>query len=474
MFKLRLTRRLALSLAMALGMLLAARPALAQPEVDEKSKEVLAQYGKFYSGLEGFKVKVTIKLEIEQKGQKQSQEFVQQFAAAKPNKFSYALNSDQGSAQIVSDGKEVSVYLSAFKKFAVESAPETFNALFQNPIILGSIGFGNAGGVMVSMLSDIPVEQLLSGAQKVEYGGEVELDGHKCHVIKATQEQFDWELWIDAGEQPLVRQFVPDLTKAFERLAKSNGGDSPYAGMKISNTVSYTNWDINPKFDEAVFAFNAPEDADPVDSLMELITGQPSDPAPHALVGKPAPQIELELLEGGHLNLESLRGEKIVILDFWATWCGPCVRAMPVIEKVAAKYADQGVALYAVNLREEADDIKAFIEENKLPEVKVALDKDGKVGNAYLATAIPQTVIVGKDGKVQVVKVGLSANLEESLGKDLEDLLAGKDLAAQTLAEAEQKAKERAEKKAKRAEAAKDAAARKAKEKKAEDASAPE
>ncbi len=446
----RTVRTIAFTLALIAGAALVSRTATAaDSEVDPKAKKVLDEFGKFYGKLDGFKVTVKIALTVEQKGQEQTQDFTQHFAAERPNKLSYKLESPQGGASIVSDGTNLSVFVTSFNKYAVEEAPPTFAELFQNPIILGSIGFGNAGGAMVAMLSDDPAGSLLDGTQTVQYGGIAELGEFKCHVIKATQEQFDWEIWIDAGKQPLVRQFVPDLKKAFARMAEG-GQKSPFADMKITNVVSYSDWQVGPKFDDADFAFKAPEDATKVDSLMEMITGRASaEPAPHALLGQPAPPIELELLGGGKLDLTSLKGKKIVILDFWATWCGPCVQAMPVIEKVAAKFKDKGVELYAVNLQEGDDEIKAFLEEAKLGDVSVALDRDGKTARAYLAEAIPQTVLVGKDGSVQVVKIGLSPNLEESLTKDLESLVEGKDLAAETLAAAKKKADAQAARKEK-------------------------
>lgn len=148
---------------------------------------------------------------------------------------------------------------------------------------------------------------------------------------------------------------------------------------------------------------------------------------PHPLLAKPAPSFKLELLDGGEFDLSQQKDKNIVILDFWATWCGPCVRVMPVMEEVANEYKDKGVILIAVNLRESPQKIRSFLQEQGLHPI-VALDKDGAVGTVYKAEFIPQTVIIDKDGIVQAVHVGALPNLKETLKKELNDLLAGKKL----------------------------------------------
>lgn len=441
----RLPSRLPLALAAWIAWAALASHAAAEPKVDAESQKVLDTFGKFFQGTKGFRVKANIALEIEQKGQKQSQDFLQNYAAQRPNQFAYSLDSPGGGATVVSDGKQLSVFFTGFNKYAVEDAPATWAEMFQNPILLGSISFGNAPTVVIATLSEDPGKKLVEKATSVESGGIVELGETKCHLLKVTAEEMDYQIWIDAGKQPLVRKFLPDLTKTFERMAKAQGAKSPFADVKVTNTVTYKDWEIDPKFGEDAFVFKAPEGAEKVGSFMEIVTGgrRPAEPELHALVGKPAPEIKLDLLDGGKLDLAGLK-DKVVILDFWATWCGPCVQAMPIIEKVAEKYKDKGVVLYAVNLQEKPDEIKAFLEEAKL-KLAVALDTDGATAGAYKADAIPQTVLVGKDGSVQVVHVGLSANLEEELDKEIQALLEGKNLAADSLAAAAKK-KEAAQK----------------------------
>lgn len=152
-------------------------------------------------------------------------------------------------------------------------------------------------------------------------------------------------------------------------------------------------------------------------------------PGPHPLLAKPAPSFKLELLDGGEFDLSQQKDKNIVILDFWATWCGPCRRVMPIMEEVANEYKDKGVILIAVNLMESPKAIRSFLQRQGLHPT-VALDKDGAVGNAYKTQFIPQTVIIGKYGIVQAVHIGNLPNLKQTLKKELNDLLAGKKLAS--------------------------------------------
>jgi thiol-disulfide isomerase/thioredoxin len=433
---------------LAIVSLVALRAGGAEAKIAPEAQKAIDQFSKYYAGLKGFSVTVNIDLNVEQQGQKQNVKFVQKLAAERPDKFSYVYDGQVGGASVVSNGKEMSVFIKGFEKYSVEEAPKSISDIASNPLVMGILGMGNAGPITSALLNDDPAKSLLAKADAVEYGGTVELGEAKCHLIKATGKEMDWQLWIDAGDKPLVRQFVPDLTKAFEQMAKARGGKSPLANLKVMNTVRYDDWDVDPKFAADAFVFKAPEGAEKVDSLMEMLTGgaKPKEAEPHALLGKPAPPIDLELLDGGKLDLASFKDKNVVILDFWATWCGPCVQAMPIIDKVAEKFKDKGVRLFAVNLQEKPDEIQTFLKEAEL-KVDVALDKEGSVAAAYLANAIPQTVLVGKDGSVQVVKIGVSPDLEESLTGDLEALVAGKNLAAETLAKA--KTKKEADAKAK-------------------------
>lgn len=170
----------------------------------------------------------------------------------------------------------------------------------------------------------------------------------------------------------------------------------------------------------------------PLVFLLFVIAGLPGcgdRGAGHSLLGQKAPPFSARMLDGGSFDLAQHLDGKVVVLDFWATWCGPCVRALPIISEVAASFKDQGVEFYAVNLGDEPEAVQQFLAEHKLS-VPVLLDRDSKIGELYKAEAIPQTVIIGKDGVVQVVHVGFSANLQSELSGELDALVKGKKIAA--------------------------------------------
>ena len=139
------------------------------------------------------------------------------------------------------------------------------------------------------------------------------------------------------------------------------------------------------------------------------------------LVGKPAPEVNLGMLQvDEHFQLSAHLGQ-IVVMDFWATWCGPCLEVMPQVEQVVAEFAEEEVVMVAINLEERRELVEAVLERRGL-NLPVALDRDGVAAARYEANSIPQTVVVGPDGMVERVFVGSHRNFAEQLRIALREL----------------------------------------------------
>lgn len=119
--------------------------------------------------------------------------------------------------------------------------------------------------------------------------------------------------------------------------------------------------------------------------------------------GDTAPDFTAALTDGSEFILSEQQG-KVVLLNFWATWCGPCVREMPAFEKLYGEYGED-VAILAVNCMESEDIVKAFQEENGYT-FPIACDPEGDISLKYPSQGIPYTLVIDKEGIIQKIYVG--------------------------------------------------------------------
>lgn len=119
--------------------------------------------------------------------------------------------------------------------------------------------------------------------------------------------------------------------------------------------------------------------------------------------GSEAPDFTAELTDGSGFTLSEHEG-KVILLNFWATWCAPCVGEMPAFEKLYEEYGDQ-IQILAVNSGEEKKIVDAFLEERNYT-FPIAYDVENEISEKYPSEGIPYTLVIGKDGKVQEIFVG--------------------------------------------------------------------
>ena len=387
------------------------------PALEPAVKELLDQTRAAYEKLNTLDLAGTYALDIDAAGQ--SKQFAAEFAATyqSPNKLRHEMRDD---VTVVSTGEKLFAHFLARNAFVGADAPKSradrlpapADELLreQNP----SLYLAAQGGA---------TDDYLAGASSVKRIADVNLaDGTTCTTIEFAYPDRDVQ-WLISPTTHLLRQVRIDMRKS---LAESN---VPRVN-RAAATIDYSKVQTDGPVDAAArFAWAAPAGATPLKpDAPELSGGGPSvagagggeGPAA-ALVGKPAPNFKLADASGKSVSLSDLKGS-VVVLDFWATWCGPCRGELPVLDKVAAARANDGVKTFAINLKEDPDKVGRFVDETKLG-LNVLFDRDGKVSEKFLVDGIPQTVVIDRAGIVRHVSIGWGDGGEERLSAAIDAVL---------------------------------------------------
>jgi peroxiredoxin len=134
-----------------------------------------------------------------------------------------------------------------------------------------------------------------------------------------------------------------------------------------------------------------------------------------------APDFTLPSLDGPNLRLQEQRG-RVVMINFWASWCGPCRVEMPHLARLYEKYRGSGFTVLAVNIDESPQKAASLATQLGM-RFPVLLDTDKKVSRLYDLSTMPSTVLVDRDGRVRYVHRGYRDGYEETYDKQIRELL---------------------------------------------------
>lgn len=344
-----------------------------------------------------------------------------QLASERPNQFALSAKFDTEAVQFVCDGNNLFVRLSA-EDYLELPAPTVFEELITAmPIQLGP---QPEPMLWISLAGVNPVEPLFVGLKTckvVEPTVPVESDESTSTVRAVRPEGLVWELTVTKGQAGRPVRLLIDMT---EMIKQTNNLQVP-EGYSFKIQYDFEKWETDAELPRGIFDFTRPEKAKKFNSLADYLL-RDGAMANHPLLGKPAPTFTARLYEGEEVTFEHDPDGKVVVLDFWATWCGPCVEALPEVQNLAKKFEGKDVIFYAVNVSETPEAIGEFLKTHEL-DLPVLVDPEGQLSAAFRATAIPQTVLIGKGGRVEAVHVGFDPGESMSiLEKEIETLLEGR------------------------------------------------
>jgi peroxiredoxin len=161
-------------------------------------------------------------------------------------------------------------------------------------------------------------------------------------------------------------------------------------------------------------------DPESLSQIQPTPTLDPSLPtAPH--IGSVAPNFSLQTVNGDEVELHDLRGEAVMV-NYWVTWCVPCIEEMPVLEKLHREYQDQGFTLLSVNgiAQDDMNKVLSTLGEFDIT-FPVALDKDDSVYSEFQVRFMPTSFFIDQQGVIQHIQLG--STTEEGFRSRIEDLL---------------------------------------------------
>ena len=307
-------------------------------------------------------------------------------------------SADEQPLQVAFDGKTISRIRSGQRALVYKTLAENNPAERSLGFVTSFLGGGAYHLLMLEYIIDQPFIRQLS-APVVEYEGRTSVNGVLCHVIYL-------EYPLDAKRTTRERWFfgVRDyLPRKLEQIAINNLGRYGAYVLSLSNlkvNIPLGNWafQIRTPRGYAMTPYRAP------------------DPPMLLAVGEPAPDWTLTDASGNSHTLSEYRG-KVVVLDFWATWCGPCIRTMPEIQRLHEKYLREGLIVLGVNSWEESNS-SAYMKSQGFT-YGLLLKGEG-IAKGYRVDTLPTVYVIGDDGKIIYRSIGVDDNLSSFLAKQFQ------------------------------------------------------
>lgn len=376
-----------LSACLAPACFAAAQAATAPPE----GRALVDEVSHTYQSLDRFDFTGNVNLHVQANGTTQTFDIPMRVAHQKPGRDHIEMHHPMMGLLVVSDGAHRTTWLAQTNRYVTADVTPPADSAGNAPPGGSPIArYYNLGANLktVRVLRD----------QKLPFGGatadtwvlELTPDAAAALGGDSTASAVS-TLWIDKTRHVILR----DSTHIHSDHSPMGAG-----ALDMTQVLAIDHASVNEALPDTLFAFHAPAGAQSASNASQLAGNSGTD-----LAGKKASDFSLKDMLGRPRKLSAYRG-KVVMLDFWATWCGPCRIEMPTVQKLSREYRLKGLVTFAVNVGETPAKVKPFLAKNGYT-MPVLLDSDSAVSGLYQASAIPTLVIIGKTGNVVAYFTGV-------------------------------------------------------------------
>jgi len=268
--------------------------------------------------------------------------------------------------------------------------------------------------------------EIHSLAKSLQYVGIKTIDGEKCYELKQSASGHSSTYKM---ETHYYYSKNTSLLKSYHSIIKNNKDevvqeiDMIFSNLKLNTAIPQEIFtqQIDPTFTFVDLDLQAePTGMDTENIDTEANSDSKDENTATIPNGHKAPVWTLKDKDGNVYSLDNLRG-KVVVMDFWATWCSPCKRVMPEIQKLWDKYKNQNVVIVGINTWEKNGDPVKFMKDNNYNYILLLNGND--VATKYNVSAIPTLYVIDKNGNVAFSEVGAVEGLGENLDRVISNLI---------------------------------------------------